>query len=488
MFYTMSAMMGLLLAMASAAAAAPATGPGNDSVAASQPQKPGFHRLFFQDKIDGHERRVAFALFLPKEYDGREGNWPMVVTLCGAGEVGDNHEGLFVNGPISELNRNKELAKSANFIVLAPQCPAGLRYESKDMPETVLRMIQYVKERWRVDSSRVYLTGLSMGGTGAWHVMLRSPETFAAVAPISAQAAEPDKVAAAAKGMTVWIICGGADNSYTAGSRQMYQALQAKGVDVFLSEVPGEGHGAWGRYFSQTAFYDFLLLHRRGRKPPKARPIAEQLLAIGYTNPNSQDAKLADAFKTFLPYWQLINCGPEQQPSLKDDLEGRKNAFVTHPLDPQTPCRFLTTASVPKGKFTHLNLTVGHPAKRAWQLVVRADREDILRRTIGDAPPAPNAPPPPPAIQPASAWEDISIDLTRFAGQDIQLELLNFPAVPNAPAPAWWGKVEILSLDPPKPPPPEWPLLSIGFACAVLLYAAVRPLFRRRKGTRTPSS
>ena len=461
-------------------AQAPATTPATATSlpAAEVPQTPGIHRLYFKDRIEGRDRRIAFALFLPPGYDANQGNWPMVTTLCGAGEVGDNHEGLFVNGPIAELNRSKELAKAANFIVLAPQCPGDLRWESKGMPASVIRIIEFVKAHWRVNANRVYLTGLSMGGTGTWQVMLQSPDTFAAIAPVSARAFEPEKVAAATKDMTVWIICGREDGDYTAGSRQMNKILSEKGIDVLLSEVPGEGHGVWGRYYPQKAFYDFLLLHRRGQKPPKNRPIAEQLLAIGYTHPNSQDAKLAGDLKKFLPYWQILNCGAEPKgppPGLKPDIDGRADAFVTHPLDAQTPCRFLTTASPPKGKLARLNLTVGHAPKAAWRLVVRADREDLFSRTIGDAAG--------PTTRPASAWEDVSVDLTRFAGQDVQLEVLNYAAAPNTPAGALWGKIELSYFDPPKPPPPDWPFVSMGFAGAVLLYlagmAAVRGWRRR---------
>lgn len=472
---------------------------GPDPMAFLLPQKPGFHRLYFNTTIEGQPRRVAYVVFLPKNYvEG--GKFPVFVPLCGAGEVGDNHEALFSHIPIAALNRSKELADWADFIVVAPQCPPGLRWESKGVPAMTIDVIRYAKRQWKIDPDRVYLTGLSMGGTGTWHVMLQSPKTFAAIAPISANAVEPAKAALVTKDMTVWIICGGADNNYTTGSRLMYQTLLAKGVDVLHTEVPGEGHSTWSNYYANKLFYEFMMYHRRGQKPPQNRPIKEQLLKIGYTNPNSQDNQLAPAFKTFLPYWILLNCGAQMQPGLRPEIDGVKNVFVTHPMDAQTPCEFLTTVDVPPKKITTLNMTVGHAPKGSWQLGVRVHTEefvqDLLRQTIGPGdkpavptPPAnPAAPPANPAGPPADpsppapdkTWEDVSLDLTAFAGQKIEVEVLNYPGG-SGPAVAYWGKVEVLHVDPPKPPPADWPFASLALAGAVVVYLAGKTVLRRRQ-------
>jgi hypothetical protein len=178
------------------------------------------------------------------------------------------------------------------------------------------------------------------------------------------------------------------------------------------------------------------------------------------------DARLAEPFKKFLPWWMLLNCGAEMQPGLKASLAGRENVFVTHPLDAATACRMITTVNVPRGQTTSLDLVVGHHAEGRWRLVVRGNGKELLSRLLGDAPasrpaalrpasrpasqPATRAasgpasrpaPPPPPEVK----WVELHVDLTAFAGGEVRLELLNCVegAYPN-PA-AYWGQVRVNS-------------------------------------------
>jgi hypothetical protein len=425
------------------------------------PQAPGHHNLFYQTRLEGKPLRLAYAIYLPKGYDAGAARRAMVVFLMGVGECGDNHEGIYVHGPAAELKRNKDLADWADFLVLSPQCPPGMRWETPGLDRVVLDLVELAKRSWRVDPDRVYLTGLSMGGTGTWRIAMPSGGTFAAIAPISANEFEPQRSAAALKGTTVWILCGGADGGYTEGSRNMLKALKAGGIDAIYTEVPDRQHDLWASYYCARPFYEFLLLHRRGLAPPASRPTAEQLIRIAYTNPRSVDARLGGEFQRFLPYWVLLNCGPDMGPGLKERLGGKANVFVTHPLDAATPCRMITTLSVPKGKTTSLDLVVGHHAQGRWRLVVRGNGRDLLQRVVGE-PPAPRAasrptsrgatrpaslpasrPAPPPG--PEVKWVELSVDLTPFAGQDVRMELLN-SAVEGSPLPAaYWAEIRVNS-------------------------------------------
>jgi hypothetical protein len=394
------------------------------------PQTPGHHNLFFNTRLNKDPLKLAYGLFLPATYAARGPRKPMVVFLVGAGECGNNHQALYVHGPAAELQRNKDLAAWADFIVLSPQCPGGMRWEQPGLPAVVVEVIEYAKKGWRVDADRVYLTGLSMGGTGTWVIALAAPRnTFAAIAPISANAFEPEKLAQHLKGTTAWVIVADNDGGYTEGSRKMVKTLAAQGVDALLTEVPGLGHGAWGPYYAGRRFYEFLCLHRRGQPPPQDRPFPEQLRAIALQPPNSMDAKLEGPLRALFPYWHLLNCGSDLDPGPKVELNGRKNVFVTCPLNRQTPCMLMKTVTVPSGARSVLHLIVGHHPEGEWELVVRGDGEELFKTLVGKE-------------QSTNGWLDLRVDLTAYVGREVRLELLNQSTGRPRPA-AYWGAIDV---------------------------------------------
>jgi predicted esterase len=496
-FFTACAfLIGLTLA-AHALAAQPTTTP-------DQLQTPGDHRLFLKARIGDADRQVPCSVYLPPEY-GRDPakHWPMVVFLVGLGETGDDHAAIYVHGPVAELTRNKELAAKADYIVLTPQCPSGLRWDSPGAAAMVLQAIKFVQANWRVDADRVYLTGLSMGGVGSYLVALEAKGELAAIAPISALAVQPDKVAAACRGTTtVWIIFGDTDGTFTEGSRAMADALRKLKVDTVVTSIPGAGHNIWANFYASRLFYDFLLLHRRGSPPPANRPTPEQLLAIAYLDPKSVDAQLAEPFKKFLPYWQLLNCGKDGEPGLRPDLAGRKNVFVTSPLDQAIPCRMITTVDVPANMVTRLELTVGVRPGAPWELDVQGNGESLLRKQIAAATPTPQ-----PAKPGDVAWQDVAVDLSRFAGQSVRVQVLGGMSetkagaanTPGPCSPAYWGTIAVHIEEPPRSALESvghwvrqggwttWLLLGGSAAAVIALVVALR-VFNRRSRRRGQSS
>ena len=425
------------------AAAGPGAASPKPGTVASLPTTPGFHHLSYSfNGLIGYPgqygvrpRTMSYDIWLPKGYDPSH-RWPMVVYLVGQGDRGEDDSGLYHTGPPLYLKTDKALADWAPFIELTPRCPADVGWDTPGMTESVIQLITQVKSSWAVDPDRVYLTGLSMGGVGTWRAALQANHMFAAIAPMCALAVEPEHMAAAVKGTTVCIICGALDDVRTTQSRQMFNALRQAQVDVLYVEVPGQGHAVWPPFYASRQFYEFLLMNRRGEKPPEHRLTTEQLVAIGNTRPDSADADLAQPLQKFLPWWFLSNCGHADAPGLKDQMLGRKNVFVTTPLDHDVPCCLMYTFAVAKQKKTVLKLTLGAPPQGQWELVVRAESKDLLRRTITGAPAAG-------AGAAAGPWVDLDVDLSAFAGQKVHLELQDRYAG-AAHAAAYWGKVQIV--------------------------------------------
>lgn len=401
-----------------------ATSPAASPVAADPiPDSPGFHDLVFSGSLNGQPHQIGCNVFLPRKHAPGQ-TWPMIVYLVGVGDRGIKNGAVYNNGPTMSLKTDKGLADWAPFIVFTPQCPPDLRWDTPGATQLVAQAIRWAMESLPVDRERVYLTGLSMGGAATWRVAMEMPETFAAIAPICSIAVEPEKMADAVVGTSVCIICGAADGPYTAGSRSMYEALKLKHVDVAYAEIPGKGHGVWPPFYASRAFYEYLLLHQRGRKPT-TRPMAEELVAIAYSEGNSADAALLPALRQFLPWWHISNCGRENSPGLKDDMLGRKGVFVTTPLAAEVPCRLMFTTDLAASGGAKLRMVVASHPEGAWELIVRANSVELMRKRVA-----------------GGGWQEFTVDLARFRGEQIHLELLNGAA--GSPHPeAYWGEVEL---------------------------------------------
>ncbi|HEV7234704.1 MAG TPA: prolyl oligopeptidase family serine peptidase [Ktedonobacteraceae bacterium] len=107
------------------------------------------------------------------------------------------------------------------------------------------------KEYQGIDSNRLYITGLSLGGYGVWDAIERWPSYFAAAIPI-AGAGDPSK-AAVLKDLPIWAFHGSADTTVPAsGSRDMIATIKAAGGHPLYTEYPGAGHEIWDFVYATT--------------------------------------------------------------------------------------------------------------------------------------------------------------------------------------------------------------------------------------------
>jgi predicted peptidase len=209
---------------------------------------------------------VTYLLFLPKGYDAKAGKrWPMILFLHGAGERGSDIWKVAVHGP----PKNVKMHTDFPFIVVSPQCPDDQIWSK----EALLKLLDEVTAKYAVDTNRVYLTGLSMGGYGTWELGLSEPERFAAIVPIcgggqiiSVLLAGPVK-GPALKTLGVWAFHGGKDPVVPLEeSQRMVDALKKAGVqDVQLTVYPEAGHDSWTEAYNNPQLYEWLLKHRRGK-------------------------------------------------------------------------------------------------------------------------------------------------------------------------------------------------------------------------------
>lgn len=207
---------------------------------------------------------AEYLLFLPKDYKtARETKWPLIYFLHGAGERGTNVWRTGIHGPPKIVRERTDFP----FIVVSPQCAPGQRWDN----DTLLALLDEVIHKYRVDTRRVYLTGLSMGGYGTWSLGLACPERFAAIAPIcgggeriAVLLPDPNKKEAL-KSLGVWAFHGAKDSVVDAEeSERMVKALRKAGcTDVELTIYPEAGHNAWTETYANPKLYDWFLQHQR---------------------------------------------------------------------------------------------------------------------------------------------------------------------------------------------------------------------------------
>jgi len=201
---------------------------------------------------------IDYLLSLPDGYDQKEQQWPLMLFLHGAGERGDDLTKVKVHGPPKLVEQGKSLP----FIVVSPQCPTGSRWSSPDQVGALIALLDEIVENYRVDESRVYLTGLSMGGHGTWTLASTCPERFAAIAPICGGGDR--RMARRLKEMPIWVFHGAKDSVVPiAQSKEMVEAIKEAGGTVEFTIYPEANHDSWTATYDNPKLYDWFLSHRK---------------------------------------------------------------------------------------------------------------------------------------------------------------------------------------------------------------------------------
>jgi predicted peptidase len=209
----------------------------------------------------GKRGRLDYLLHLPRRYAHRR-RWPLILFLHGAGERGEDLELVKRHG----VPRLAEEDESLPLVAVSPQCPKGERWHL--YLKTLGALLDDIVARYSVDPRRIYLSGLSMGGYGTWHLAARYPDRFAALAPICGgglpSCGFPEK-ARSLRDVPVWAFHGALDTIVPLEEAQrLVDVLRASGGDVRLTVYPDAGHDSWTRTYADPAFFEWLLAQRRG--------------------------------------------------------------------------------------------------------------------------------------------------------------------------------------------------------------------------------
>jgi len=209
---------------------------------------------------------VGYYLYLPEDYDrDSTARFPLLVFLHGGGERGNGGTEL---GRVLKFGppRMIEAGRDYPFIVVTPQLPGS----TDGWPVPLLDdVIAEVARSGRVDSTRIYLTGLSDGADASWAYAMRRPQVPAAIVPIAATG-RPEGICAM-RDVAVWAFHGELDKAVKLAEEQrLVNALNAceppPPEPAKLTIYARAGHLVWQRTYEGTGgvdIYTWLLRHHR---------------------------------------------------------------------------------------------------------------------------------------------------------------------------------------------------------------------------------
>jgi predicted peptidase len=231
----------------------------------------------------------SYQVYVPATYTP-DRQWPVILFLHGGDERGT--DGLLP----TEVGIGTAIRKDrARFpaVVVFPQVVPGHLWDNAMQSQAVAALEHTINE-FRGDRDRVYLTGLSIGGRGAWALAYRDPNRFAALVVITGPVMVLDRpsyttemrdtlmretdfvhatdsygaLASRVKNIPIWLFHGSADPVHPVSeSRQLADALRKVNGVVRYNEYEGVGHNSWDRAYAEPELMAWLLAqHRESRR------------------------------------------------------------------------------------------------------------------------------------------------------------------------------------------------------------------------------
>lgn len=228
---------------------------------------------------------MPYNLYLPADYDPNGPALPVILFLHGAGERGtdNSRQTYYIKYGLADYTQQ---ANGPRAIVIAPQLPTGQTWNSinagdrwkpggtgisyySETPaqqaaraispglQVAMDLLDSIQATERVDASRIYITGLSMGGFGTWDAITRFPNKFAAAMPLSGGGNV--LAAPALVNEPIWAYHGTSDTTvYPNGSTSVIDAINAAGGTQAIVSLPAIGHQDWGVFYSDNPFKYFV--------------------------------------------------------------------------------------------------------------------------------------------------------------------------------------------------------------------------------------
>ncbi|HEV2482996.1 MAG TPA: prolyl oligopeptidase family serine peptidase [Puia sp.] len=224
---------------------------------------------FSREKYIENDDTLQYRMLFPDA--DRMRKYPLVIFLHGSGERGSDNDAQLKWGVMNFATDQNMLAHPA--IVIAPQCPEHQQWSSVTANNERTRMtlnaepsksmhllidlIRQLETKMPIDTDRIYITGLSMGGYGTYDALERYPHLFAAAVPVCG-AGDTSRAKSIAH-IPMWIYLGAEDPAVNPlNGLAMLEALTNAGAHPGFTQYPEVGHFSWLGAYSDPLMMEWL--------------------------------------------------------------------------------------------------------------------------------------------------------------------------------------------------------------------------------------
>ena len=217
-------------------------------------------------------KNLPYRLYVPDDYDSSK-KYPLVLFFHGAGERGTDNNAQISAGSVMQRLLTDTESKRFPCLILAPQCPGDSQWVLSDWGPGVYNhntmqtpvspymaaaeeLLAKVTKEYSVDQSRLYVTGMSMGGFGTWDIISRNPDMFAAAFPVCGGVDET--YLDVLQGFPIWTFHNNNDGIVSsAGTKKAYEMLK-DGGGITYTEYNSSAHDAWTAAYSTGSLMSWV--------------------------------------------------------------------------------------------------------------------------------------------------------------------------------------------------------------------------------------
>lgn len=236
-----------------------------------QAQREKFEKHIFESNCIN----MPYRLLKPSSLEYGE-KYPLVLYFHGIGVRGDDNEKTLING-VWHLAKDEFQEKFPAF-VLVPQCPENMKWteyfsanervvfnnEQTISMKTAIELMFSIIENYPIDSKRIYVSGMSMGGFATWEILIRYPDLFAAAVPVCGGG--DVRFADQLKNIPIWAFHGENDKIVPLErSTEMVESINNLGGKAKISIIKNVGHDVWHQTYEMLEMYEWLFDQKKSK-------------------------------------------------------------------------------------------------------------------------------------------------------------------------------------------------------------------------------
>ncbi len=232
---------------------------------------------------------LPYRLFIPDNYDTLK-LYPIILTLHGIGECGTDNQIHIEKNYLATCWADSAFQLKHPCFIVSPQCPVNFSWSYDTVKFSVFEIMDSLINSFQIDTNRIYITGLSLGGNGTWDYLISNPDLYAAAIPVCGW--HDSSLVKSINHVPIWNHHGAIDPSVNViYSRQMINAYEnldlpvvytnckefmcnaisaeekhkliSDDVDYIYSEYKNVGHNAWDYAYTDTTVLEWLFSKRR---------------------------------------------------------------------------------------------------------------------------------------------------------------------------------------------------------------------------------